>query len=513
MNILFDEADIVYEKSISPTITRHRIEYPTLGNFCVGINGFYTQLGDLVTEEYWKKFLSRLKHIRFCLCAAPLPKDYRFERITAIDKDLHYHLRYCRNLFPDLADQAFSMLNLLRELLDDPKDPLLDKLVELTNSEKKNAWVIKESRLIPCVEELVSELNLGGLNVIHPLQLKNLTCFDKIIFVGPSRWYPESVFTAPRASQLDIVIFDWINDRWEPLNVFVESHKSTGPSNRKYTIIEENEISNRWDDIDPESLLLLFDRSLSVAALFNKADQDEYENVEAVCVFLEGDWAVFVEVSEGSTTMVIDPDEVPEDRISRVNTEEIKPGIFILVRTSGGGDYIVPVADKIMGKAARQARECQRRWKELLRSCVRRKGLTETSIDLIDCGSNIANEINVRNWMSPRSIGTRKYNDFSAIMKLIGLEKETQEYWTMIKRINRAHHKAGFEIRNLLLDQVKDIQIDVLQKQGKMDFKLSSDDEGGLTAFRVEGLMSESLEVPYSRIGQPFSLEDQLWHE
>lgn len=509
---LFKDVVTLYDKSASTIITRHRIEHPALGNFCVGLNSFGSTLGEIAIEDYWQKFLVPLKRLRFGLCAAPFPKEYRFERISTIAGELQHHLRLCQKLYPDFADHAFAILDLLTELLDHPQDPLLDKLLELTGTDQKIAWVIKESRLIPHVEELVAKLNLPRLNIVHPLQLKDLTCYDRLIVIGPSRWFPESVFTAARAGQIDILIFDWIKDRWKPQNVFVSPHKSSGPSSRNYITVEERETSSRWEDIDPESLFIIIDKASSVTSTLN-GDRDEYEDVVAMCMFLEDDWAVFIEASEGAKTLVIDPDEDAGHRIAHILAKEIKPGMFILVRTSGGGDYIVPVADKIMGNQAQQAREYQKRWKDLLRNYAKSNGLFKTSIDLLDCGSDLANEINVRNWMSPRSIRTRKYNDFLAIMRLVGLESAAQEYWTIMKRINRAHHKAGFEIRNLLLEQVKDLNMEILQKQGRMDFKLSSDDEGGLTAFRVESVLPETLEVPYSRIGQPFKLEDQLWRE
>jgi hypothetical protein len=98
-------------------------------------------------------------------------------------------------------------------------------------------------------------------------------------------------------------------------------------------------------------------------------------------------------------------------------------------------------------------------------------------------------------------------------MKLVGLENEAEKYWNVMKRIDRAHHKAGFEIRDMLLKQAENLDIVALQRRGRMDFRLSTDDEGRLTAFRVEGRLPETLEVSFSRIGQPFRLEDQLWRE
>lgn len=514
MASLFHDVMALYEKSSSATIVRHRIKHPTLGKFCVALNYFQAKLSDQASENYWQKFLIPLRRLRFGLCAAPFPRDYRHERISTIIRELQYNLQFCSKLYPDLASMALAILELLERLLDDPADPLLNKLLELTNVEKKVAWVIKESRLIPHVEEVVTALDFRNLSVIHPLQLKNPTCYDQTIVVGPSRWFPESVFTAARASQIDILIFDWIRDTWKPQNAFVNPHKSSVLSDRKHIPVEEHETGSRWDDIDAETLLIIVDKALSVTpGLNNEDERDKLEDVEAICVFLEDDWAVFIEASEGAKTLVIDPDEDAGHRIARILAKEIKPGMFILVRTSGGGDYIVPVADKIMGSQAQHAREYQKRWKELLRNYAKRHGIFKTSVDLLDLGSGLANEINVRNWMSPRSIRTRKYNDFLAIMRLVGLEGAAQEYWTTMKRITRAHQKAGNEIRKLLLGQVKDLNLEILQKQGRMDFKLSSDDEGGLTAFRIESVLAETLEVPYSRIGQPFKLEDQLWHE
>lgn len=201
---LFQDVAALYEKSYSPTITRHRIEHPALGKFCVSLTSFYSKLGEMASEDYWQKFLIPLKQLQFGLCAAPFPRDYRFRRISTIVDELQHHLQFCPQLYPDLANPASGVLDILAGLLTGDGDPLLDKLLELTRTDQKVAWVVKESRLIPHVEELVAELNLLKLCVIHPLQLKNFICYDQLIIIGPSRWFPESVFTAPRANQIDI---------------------------------------------------------------------------------------------------------------------------------------------------------------------------------------------------------------------------------------------------------------------------------------------------------------------
>ncbi len=510
---LFADVAHLYKQSSTTTISRHRIEHLVLGKFCVSLDSFCSMLGESVSEDYWLKFLIPLKRLRFELCAAPFSQEYRYSRISTVVEELQYHLRFCSQLYPDIAVQAFAILTVLADLPHENQAPLLDKLLELTDAEQKVAWVIKESRLIPHVEEVTAGFKLSKLYILHPLQLKGLTCYDQLIVIGPSRWFPENIFTAARSSQIHILIYDWIRDRWKPQKLFVSPHKSSGQSNRKHITVEEHETSSRWDAIDAGSLLDIVDKASSVVSSLDNKGQYEYEDVEAVCAFLEGDWAVFIEADEGATTLVIDPDEDTDHRINRTSVKNIQPGTFVLVRTSGGGDYIIPLADKIMGDFAEQAREYQKHWKKLLRKHVQMDDLFKTSLALIDYGSNIANEGNVRNWMSPKSIRTQNYNDFLAIMRLVNLANQAKVYWELMGKIVEAHRKAGFQIRELLLDQVRNLDIDELQKRGKIDFKLSGDDEGGLTAFRVESVLRETVQVPYSRIGHPFKLEEQLWHE
>ncbi len=465
MNTYFEDVVTLYQKSQIATISRHRVEHHALGVFSVNLDSLTAQLGDLVTDDFWRFFISPLKRLRFGLCAAPFVEEYRMQRISEIICELQPKAHQCKYVFPNFADQANAVMLSLGDLLQATNDPLLEKLIELTPVHQQVGWVIKESRLIPDVEELNRGLDLPLLKIIHPLQLRGVTCYDQLIY---------------------IVIFDWTNDRWRPSNVFAKPHKSTGPANRRLVTIREHETGNRWDNIDPENLLIIANRAASARAVVDRVEQDEYDSVEARCVFFEGDLVMFIDATVGTSTLIIDPDQDADDRITRIDVSNLEAGTFVLVRTTGGGDYIVSTADKIMGSQAMHARSLQSQWKGLLREYVRRQGLFETCIHLIDLGSNIANETNIRNWMSPRSIRTQSIQDFRAIMKLVGLGDKTEEYWKVMSQINKAHHRAGFVIRDSLLDQVRGLDVEDLHKRGKMDFRLAEDAENGLTAYRVQ---------------------------
>jgi hypothetical protein len=507
-----DAISRIYEKSTNTQITIHRITEPIFGNFCVSVDQFDRLLSDLATEEYWRQFMLPLKRIRFGLCAVPFTHQYKTNRIINTLEDLRSHIQLCHKIYPQHTDGALAVLQHLEKVAEESADPLLEKLIELSPTSHSVAWVVKESRLIQDVETLVSSLNLDHVRVIHPLQLKGEDCYDHLIVVGPSRWFPDSVFTAPRSKNIHIVIFDWIKDRWKPQDVFSQPYKSSGPLNRKL-ISEAQADRSKWERLDPSSLLIVVDKAATIQSALGKQQDDEFDNVEAICAFLEGDWVVFIDAGDGAKTLIIDPDEEPNKRIDRIPAKSVQPGIFILVRSGGGEDYIVPIADRLLGDSAAQARRYQQHWKRLLREHVKQHGLLQTSVDLLDLGSNIANEVNVRNWMSPRSIRTQKFHDFDAIMRLVGLGPQAVEYWEVMDKINSAHRSAGYKVRELLLDQVKDLDINQLHKQGQMEFKLADSDDGGIVAFRVESLLSDLVSVPYSRIGQPFKLDLNVWHE
>src|SRR5262249_46693927 len=153
----------------------------------------------------------------------------------------------------------------------------------------------------------------------------------------------------------------------------------------------------------------------------------EYELADARMFSLEGETSVFLDASDSARALIVDP-EADEDgrgqarRLRRISVSHIEPGMYLLLRTSGGGDYIIPVADKLLGAEAKPKRATQEHWKGSLREEVNRSGLFPACIALLDLGSIRADENNVRNWMSNRTIHPDDKLDFEAIMKLVGLQ-------------------------------------------------------------------------------------------
>ncbi|MEP7013727.1 MAG: hypothetical protein ABJC13_25685, partial [Acidobacteriota bacterium] len=180
------------------------------------------------------------------------------------------------------------------------------------------------------------------------------------------------------------------------------------------------------------------------------ATKHGHDAVEARLFLLGQGLAVFLDVSHRSKSLVIDPEADDEARVTRILSDEILPGKFLLQRTEGGGDYIVPLADKILGERAQPSRAMQSEWKGRLRAAVAESPqpdvnsrLMDVSVRLLDLGAHLADETNLRYWMSSRNICTRDRRDFQAILRLVGLESESERYWSVMRQILAAHHLAA----------------------------------------------------------------------
>src|SRR5207244_1874048 len=120
------------------------------------------------------------------------------------------------------------------------------------------------------------------------------------------------------------------------------------------------------------------------------------ETVTARPILLEGDHVVFLETEDDATALVLDLDEHDEDRLQRLPVDDIAEGMYVLLRAAGGGDYVVPVADALLGAKRAELRRMQQEWKDRLRNLARESSLLDVSVRLLDQGSQKANENNVR---------------------------------------------------------------------------------------------------------------------
>lgn len=511
--VTIDELSQIYQCAEKINVRRIRVPFEGLARFSRAIRYFERSLDEMAMQDDWQRFLRIVKRFRFDISAALMSQEQIEEKLAETIDSLSNQLRLLTIHYPELTKGGTELVDKLREVGTEPMAYLYDKFVlqygRDPNCKKgSSAVIVKEARHIaPTSKAIHDYAGLSSWTVVNARELDNVLCFEHIVVIGAARWYPDYIFTAPRAEQIDILVYDFQSSEWAPKVTMLSPEVSSG--NDQLKLLQTVVGNNEYQDDDTS------DNDLGAGAaqrILGKGANIGDEQVSAQIVVLEGANAVFLDVSPNVNTLVIDLRTLSTDVVQKVPAAEIEPGMFVLLRTDVGGDFIVPLANKLMGEMrAKRLREMQIDWKNKLMKKVQSQGMEQVVIDLINYGSLTANSQNVRNWMSYRGIKTRNLADFKAIMAYLGMRSKSTEYWNAMVEIANAHRKAGFEISRLLKVEVEICDLTELRRMGIMQFELVEHEGSNMTAFRVLDILPGRYNVSPNRIGKPESI-DELVH-
>ena len=494
------------------TVSVQNIKHPDVHLVSKEMNKLFLSLGECVNDDFWSDPVRRLKKLRFELSAAPLSQEYFNKRIESIIGKLTALQILCDLVYPDSAVHLDSIIKILGLLKESNLTLLQSQLLDYLNEAPKmeTAVLVKDTHFIQEAETEFSELLSHCMyNFISQDTLRGDQVYMRLAVVGPFHWYEDFVFSAPRAQEIRVFKYSFIRSSWKYETPFAASVSYKRPARKE--IIEEEEA----EAIDANVLLIKpeIDAVLqsALAELKNSSMEELY--TEAYLYLLEDNWAVFLE-TEGATVLTIDTDDSAHFYgITRLRPTELEKGMFVLLRTEGGGDYVRPIADQILGASAKNLRLAQRQWKSYLHEEVAERGFNKSLDNLFDMGCYIVSPMNLRNWLSEDNISTQNFTHFKILFQFFGRESEAPVYWEKMMKIRNAHQQAGQKIRKILLDKVKNSDLNKLIKEGIMEFNLDGEDSGSITALRLVDYMRDSkLKVAPWRIGFPFKGDETSWH-
>lgn len=509
-----EAANQVHACSVEWRANRHLVWHPDFRRFSLKVNQLIRELGPSKEDDYWLDTLSYLKRVRYDLSGGPLPFAWLLKSpelpASAV---LQKKVAHCNDLYPSVAGLVGDALSLLQKVEREDANPLLATIEQLVSRGPQQGLgiLVNAAHLIPPSQAALRSASLGGAEVISAPELRVDRTFNRIVVIGPASWYPEHVFRSPRSKEIHLVHWGWLHDGWKPKSTFVGSVEGGTEVRYRTHIAEASERGTQearsTEVIGTSDMLPQVNWNRVLKNVSSTSSEAGYqERVRAVPVLLEGGKVVLLDSDPASTTVVIDLEEEPQDRVRRLPVKSVEPGMFLLLRTVGGGDYIPAIADRILGKEAERARRMQKEWKKRLVSKLVSKGLEECAGDLRVHGSSIASAVNILRWISYSSIRTRDYEDFAAIMDYVGLGAEAAGYWTAMEAIAKAHIAAGQYIRNLLLKEVQQSELSQLRKLGFQEFQLAEAGCGSMTAYRVTGVSPDSVEVSATRLHHVFEV-------
>jgi hypothetical protein len=506
----------VYNNATRCQITRRWVNHPDLANVSRSLRALVQSLASEVEEEFWRHTLGPLRKLAFAFCSVPIPFT-QAAHATAIDwEKVQRQVRLCEQLFPDSHKPLSNLAQSIQKLSAENGSPLIGPIEELLQHSGSLSVMIRNPRMNQAVETYFNgNPAFANAKVVSPSQLRGAQLCDTLIAIGPCAWFPEYVFTAPRAGAIHVISYRWIADNWKPGPILLhrpEALRGQNCHHRIGTMPRVNVASVATDhtlsDIQPADILPPLP-GFAVGANHSSQTGANHETILARLCHLCGNRAVFVGADEGATSLIIDTSDMGIASVRRAPSEQLEPGHYLLLRTSGGGDLIAPLADRVLGDSAVKRRSQQAEWKQKLsaRACERFGALSRRELS-----SKIAAELrlehlsnarpaNVHYWMSAKCISPRKVDDFLAIMTFAGLKERTDELWSAMEEIDRAHKRAGFFIRRMLLQKIADTSLEPLERDGEMVFDLGDQDGGTLSAFQIIGIQPEEVEVPTDRIG------------
>jgi|MTBAKSStandDraft_2_1061841.scaffolds.fasta_scaffold22005_2 hypothetical protein len=522
--LTISSATEVYRDASRCEIIRHWVDHPALAEFSRSLRAFVQLLGDDADDEFWRRSLGPIRRLGFTFCSAPLPFSAAAAAAGINWTKLHRQVRLCEHLFPGAHEALAKLVQQLEGLSSESVSPFIVTLEQINQQGGEFGVVLRNPRLNQAVDDFFARTeNLSNARIVSPTQLRGGHLCNMLAVIGPCGWFPEHVFSAPRAIAVHVISLRWIRDTWKPGPIFLHESDSSGKRSRNHRIGAmpsigaktrlENNSSTDFLPVDLLPPILSFGRNeRSLAGQYSASE----ETVPARLCHLSGQRASFVAAYDGSSTLIIDTSETRNSTVRRVPAGELEPGNYLLLRTSGGGDFIAPLADQIMGDLAEKRRSEQAEWKQRLISTAakmfgsinRRELSAHVSAELQSRNLSQARHANVHYWMSSKCIRPRKIEDFVAILTFAGIEERSQELWEAMGEIDRAHKRAGFAIRRLLLHRIATTSLEPLERDGEMVFELSDEDGGTISAFQITDIVGEDYEVPIQRIGVLLEMED-----
>ncbi len=515
----------VYSDASQCEIIRHWVDHARLAQFSRSLRTLVQSLGDEGADEFWRRTLGPIRRTAFALCSTPLPFAHLAATAGLDWGQIHRQVRQCQQLYPDSSEILRVVVLELEQLLLETATPLTDPLETLCQQHGALSVVLRNPRMNRLVADFFAgSRSLRKATVVSASQLRGPHHGSVLVAIGPCGWFPEYVFSAPRAPAIHVVSYRWIRDGWKPGPRLLHQPDAAGDRSRSHRIGAMPRMSTETagngspvpTDLSPPELLPplpVFGRNGSPYGASHPDGADDA--VPARLCHLSGDRAVFVAADDGSSSLIIDASELGRSAVRRVPVDELQQGLYLLLRTAGGGDFIAPLADRILGPSAGSRRSEQAEWKEcLIRTAVERFG----SVSRRDLASLICSELqaqglsqarpaNVHYWMSSKCIRPRKSEDFAAILKFAGLEQRTERLWSAMGEIDRAHRRAGHLIRRMLLQKIAEASLEPLERDGEMDFDLGDQDGGCLSAYQITDVLTQEFEVPADRIGVLLDLE------
>jgi hypothetical protein len=520
----FLKSSKIFNNASDFTIVHHKVDSYVVDEFITESGRWFSLLND-DDDDATRQIRLKLWNLRSSVLESLLDYNTNELKLKIHFQELHLISQYN----PNLEERLKTLSRIVAFMLDNPENPKKETVFKILNDSDDNgkgtAIVVSSSRmsvfqlnqqLIKDIKQLAPKCKL----LLNRRMLLENT-FNKIILPTGGRYCPfiNDLYFGYLTSRLDIVTYHKERVlRPERAPLPVGSMELSGMVQLS-SVCEEHADENEtrvdtwaqkqfWESIRGST-------QNQLSSSINEKDRSFY--VKSRLILLAGGCKTFLQ----DDTKIIEISDLIEGRtdIQKIGKKyprrfvnQLREGDLIVLRTSGSGNYLLDVSKALMLKAGQNdLHETVFAWKRMLRNGLETYGSERIASELAKKGFKLKNHKYIWMWTTDQVIRPHSIHIFYeliAVLEELDCSDEISEplkmvdiWWKQMKDIIRFHMKAGQEIRNALLQRLGKMIRDNIIITDSCIFSLPDVDAGEMSIFRVTGVDSQTIDIPYYHTG------------
>lgn len=446
----------------------------------------------------WDDVLGPTKSLRWRLLTQPQPTELS----TSVQLAAAAVAAKARDLRPAVAVEAQQVLNELANAAEAvaANDPAVGALlVESILEATTGACVVIAAGGAAAVG-LERWLGPKGVRVRTVTELlREQISVESGYVVGPPRLFPASLVTAPMTDSLNFIFPAWFTDRAlprSPLATWAEG--AVMIHGREFLVGDTTRPEAGPGEEHDETVMLPQATWVSAGSPPRLPVVGE---VAARCLHLSGGYRMWLD-DDGEWIRAVDPSQPGGARIVNIDIEEVRPGVYLLLRDGQTERRaLYEAALQLMGPERQAVEDSQAAWKGALKDRLDRLGRTTVIRRLADAGVRTLDRVPA--WIDPLLARPRSNHDFKRLLQWLDVPiHPTYELATALRSLRI---KASNQIGDQLEAVVAGADMARLEREGHLRLELDIEGFRGVIATRVIDISPYLETIPHyeARVLQP----------
>jgi hypothetical protein len=342
---------------------------------------------------------------------------------------------------------------------------------------------------------------LPGTVFLTPRQFIAGGLWTRAVIVGVSAWYPDALFTAPRAEKAVLVHHRWLRDQAAVPGLFdtaaarplAVAMPEQSPTRLAPDMIRPPIEQLDWASIEPEG--------------GQPKDNDPSDDVPARLVLLAGGFGFYLE-DDADRIRGLDPSCTAGKWIRQLPVSGLGPDTIVVLRRAGSErELLRPRVTTLLGDDEPQVRARQAEWKRLLAERLRADGLGDLRRGLNMPALTLQY---ARYWAGSVSISPHAPT-FAKLLEYLRVP-EPQAYTDAAKKLFNAHLSAGVQLSKELEALVDETVVSRLESSDSVTLSLGTGSGiTQMTLFRVIAVCPDTVTIPAVALRSPLKMKGTQW--